>query len=522
MLIITKSTIWLFVNRVLIVLATCAVLWGCQAQQPISTSVTDPKADYLQKRGQWVEQDQSMAFDAEVVLSAQEQKLNEKLVALRREMSEQYKSQHFFPPARYFFQSQQHIEHTQLFKLLRKMPKGGILHLHGAASGDAPWVIDQVINNQNAYVYWQPSNQQYTKGQIRFFANGKEPQGFRSGWQLAQEVPHFQDSLKSLLTFDERIDGDSVDIWGEFEMVFNRLYGFVSYQPMFKRYFYRAFQNLVDDGIQHVEIRGIFNQLYDLERSSGYYNRDSTVLYFQQIAEDMRQTVPDFTLKIIFTDLRFRSVAEINKKLAIAYQLRQRYPNFVIGFDLVAEEDAGYPTLHFLDTWMKMDSLQQVYGVDMPLYLHDGESDWVSVENLYDAVLLNSERIGHGFNLFRFPNLLEEIKARDICLEINPISNQILGFIRDLRLHPASTYLRRGVPCVISSDDPLIFNYKGLSYDFWEVFMAWELDLAALKQLALNSLTYSGLNENEKAVAIQQFHRKWDNFVNLALEDLTP
>ena len=75
---------------------------------------------------------------------------------------------------------------------------------------------------------------------------------------------------------------------------------------------------------------------------------------------------------------------------------------------------------------------------------------------------------------------------------------------------------------MISSDDPLIFNYKGLSYDFWMVFMAWELDLAALKQLALNSLIYSGLNENEKALALQQFHRKWRTFVNLALEELTP
>ena len=176
--------------------------------------------------------------------------------------------------------------------------------------------------------------------------------------------------------------------------------------------------------------------------------------------------------------------------------------------------------MYFLDNWMKLDSLEQAYGIEMPLYLHDGESNWVSVDNLYDAVLLDSRRIGHGFNLFRFPSLLEEVKRKDICLEISPISNQVLGFIRDLRLHPGSTYLNRGVPCVISSDDPLIFDYQGLSYDFWEVFLSWELDLKKLKGLCINSLEYSALNDTEKEKALKYFNEGWKNFVNSALLEL--
>jgi len=500
------------------------VLGSCASQGTTGTlqTRTDPQSTYLELRDQWVTKDRDLSFDAEVVLNAKEKALDKQLVLLRDSMITQYRDQHFFPPARYFFQSQEHIEQTQLFKILRSMPKGGILHLHGAASGDAEWVIDQVVGDPHAYVYWTESNRTFTKGQIRFFAENEVPSGFQSAYYLDAQVTNFQDSLKSLLTFDANIDRDSVDIWREFEMVFNRLYGFVSYQPMFKKYFLRAFKNLVDDGIQHVEIRGIFNQLYDLKQSQGYYNRDSTVVYFQEVAEAMQEIEPAFTLKVIFTDLRFKNVEQINERLVAAFQLRQRYPNFVTGFDLVAEEDAGHSTLYFLDTWMKLDSLENVYGVEMPLYLHNGESDWVGVENMYDAVLLNSKRIGHGFNLFRFPHLIEEVKARNICLEINPISNQILGFIRDLRLHPASTYLRRGVPCVISSDDPLIFNYKGLSYDFWEVFLAWELDLTALKKLTLNSLMYSALNEDEKKKALVYFNDNWQKFVDQALVELSP
>ena len=36
-----------------------------------------------------------------------------------------------------------------------------------------------------------------------------------------------------------------------------------------------------------------------------------------------------------------------------------------------------------------------------------------------------SRRIGHGFNLSLFPSLQEAVKANDVSLEVNPLSNQI-------------------------------------------------------------------------------------------------
>ena len=90
-------------------------------------------------------------------------------------------------------------------------------------------------------------------------------------------------------------------------------------------------------------------------------------------------------------------------------------------------------------------------------------------------------------------------------------------YIRDLRNHPASTYLRRGINCTISSDDPLIFDYHGLSYDYWSIFLAWELDLAALKKLSLNGITYSSLTEKEKVQALKIWEKRWNAFVENAL-----
>lgn len=116
-----------------------------------------------------------------------------------------------------------------------------------------------------------------------------------------------------------------------------------------------------------------------------------------------------------------------------------------------------------------------------------GRTDW----NLMDAILLNTKRIGHGFALYKHPQLWATVKKRNIALEVSPISNQVLGLIWDLRNHPAAFYMAENFPIVISADDPGVWNSKGLSFDFYYAFMAFapaEADLRVLKQLALNSL----------------------------------
>jgi adenosine deaminase CECR1 len=155
-----------------------------------------------------------------------------------------------------------------------------------------------------------------------------------------------------------------------------------------------------------------------------------------------------------------------------------------------------------------------VYGVDLPLCLHAGESDWQHVSNLYDAVLLKSTRIGHGFNLSFFPAAEGLVQQQNTCIEVSPLSNQILGYVRDLRIHPAHAWIKRGIQISISPDDPGVFGYIGVTPDYWSIFLAWELDLRALKKLAMNSIMYSHLDEAGKKEALALWEKKWDVFVN--------
>nr|KAG5693872.1 hypothetical protein BaRGS_009928 [Batillaria attramentaria] len=121
-------------------------------------------------------------------------------------------------------------------------------------------------------------------------------------------------------------------------------------------------------------------------------------------------------------------------------------------------------------------------------------SDWQETQvdyNLVDALLLNSTRIGHGYALYKHPHLMNMVKDRNIAVEVNPLSHQVLKLIDDLRNHPATFLIADNFPLVISSDDPASWEAAPLTDDFYVTFMALtgeEAGLATLKQLAKNSL----------------------------------
>lgn len=110
----------------------------------------------------------------------------------------------------------------------------------------------------------------------------------------------------------------------------------------------------------------------------------------------------------------------------------------------------------------------------------------------------------------------------DIAIEINPISNQVLKLVDDLRNHAARVLFAEGYPLVVSNDDPGFWGATALSYDFYEAFMGLmsrHADLRSLKQLAMNSLTYSSMDEEELEGALKIWQRKWLAFVEDVAEE---
>jgi len=111
------------------------------------------------------------------------------------------------------------------------------------------------------------------------------------------------------------------------------------------------------------------------------------------------------------------------------------------------------------------------------------------------------------------------VKEKDICIEVCPLSNMVLGYTKDLRTHPVSYMLSRGVQASISSDDPGLFGYEGVTLDYVYATGAWELDLRDLKQLSLNGIKYSSIIEEEKTYLREQiFDSKWNAWVDSILD----
>lgn len=60
-------------------------------------------------------------------------------------------------------------------------------------------------------------------------------------------------------------------------------------------------------------------------------------------------------------------------------------------------------------------------------------------------------------------------------------------------------------------------GYEGVTLDYLYCFLSWDLDIADLKKLALNSLTYASISDQEKKNILTFFHYKWEKFLDLII-----
>ncbi len=102
------------------------------------------------------------------------------------------------------------------------------------------------------------------------------------------------------------------------------------------------------------------------------------------------------------------------------------------------------------------------------IYAHAGET--AGAESVWETLkICNPERIGHGIKCLEDKNLVQEIINRGIILEVCPWSNILLEICEEEE-HPLNNLLTAGLKCVISADDPGIFE-KNLNDN---LLYAWE------------------------------------------------
>jgi adenosine deaminase CECR1 len=503
----------------LILVASCYAPSSRAQVQPPAGQAEDPISLLRELMGR-----RKPSRPAPIVLTLEEQKAREVLRAIVTAEIASYKRSRQFPASKLFCLGKEAIELSKSYAILRRMPKGGALHIHSTSAGRARWIIYNACYRPNCYVFWPELSGvpegDHIKGELGFYKPWSQPKGFLPAANVRKAVAGFDQQLLALITLGPE-DDPNPDIWSEFSKCFQRIGNVLSFQPVFVDYFVDAFETLIEDGVDYVEMRTSLVSLFDLDGHT--WADDQFIEQYLAVRDRVRARYPDFDLKLIIAGSRYDPVKSVHMDIWRAFPLRKKWPDFVLGYDLVGEEDEGSPISLYFCLLMEVSLFPAYYGVSMPLYLHEGETLWHDESNIRGAYLLRARRIGHGLNLFCFPQLQRDFILRRVPLEVCPVSNQALRYVGDLRLHPANRYLREGVTCVVSSDDPGVFGNNGLSFDFWEALMAWDLDLADLKRLALNSIEYSAMTKVEKHNARTRWETKWDRFIHdLASRSVRP
>lgn len=221
---------------------------------------------------------------------------------------------------------------------------------------------------------------------------------------------------------------------------------------------------------------------------------------------------------------------------------KMEFPDLIAGYDVVGPEDLGRPLKDLLPElfWFKKQCAQE--GVNIPFFFHAGETLGDGSEtdqNLYDAILLGTRRIGHGFSLYKHPLLIDMVKEKRILIESCPISNEVLRLCGSVLAHPLPALIARGVACSLCNDDPAMLGQDtaGMSHDFWQALQGWDnLGLAGLGSMAENSVRWAAFEDQGteawikgvkeasvgsgvKAERIRQWQVDWEAFCLWIVEE---
>lgn len=106
-------------------------------------------------------------------------------------------------------------------------------------------------------------------------------------------------------------------------------------------------------------------------------------IYSEALAE-FKQEHPDFIgSKIIYSPSKFRNSAVTEHCFETIKRLKAKYPDFLVGFDLVGQEDPSPPLVSYAEHILKLPS-------DINFYFHAGETNWFGGidENMVNTLII--------------------------------------------------------------------------------------------------------------------------------------
>ena len=405
---------------------------------------------------------------------------------------------------------------AQLLQLLYDMPKGGDLHHHMSGSGFAEWWYQLgVAAEARGYRY-------YTKVRLN---NCRD-----YGWQGFDTTPYhlmFQTIVAArwqalpecergeylpLAQLDERqrqgfMNAIRLDKPHEgreefFEAHWQRLGDLIRDPGLQGELIARQFKAFADEGLIYVE---------PMVTAFGYQHPDTTPIPASRVAEIFRarlaqQDMADTGLTWRFQQAILRFTPDAEEALQQAYRfVSENEPYVAINLVGREDDDKGYP-LRFLPTLRELR--RQYQGVR--LSIHAGEVDEPN-HHIRDTILLGADRIGHGLNLMTDPDMMRLFRHGPYLVEINLISNLLLGYYDDYAQHPFPEYLRIGIPVALSTDDRGMWD-STLSDEFLVAVKEFDLSWAEIKRLSEDSLSHAFVDDTTREKLLGTYRQRIRGF----------
>lgn len=399
----------------------------------------------------------------------------------------------------------------ELYRLLFELPKGGDLHNHINLSIPAEaWLAGAIdLKRTNG-------NQFYTRSRFANCPNSKEPfVRFETIQQATYRKlsPCQQSEYLSLekLSSDERgrwVSALKLDLPGEgraefFELLGTRL-GELARDP------YLIFDLLVENLWRYKaeHIRYVETQMVGLrfnDRNGIPLSQERSIQLLRERLQRPDAKASGVTLRFLATAVRFQPQAD--QQLAQAYALVAQHRDLWVGVNIAGMEEI--PEGHGLRLLEAFRQLRRKYS-DIPLSIHAGETSAPGRE-VRTALLLGASRIGHGINLISDSDTLTLMRNNRYLIEINLISNNLLGYVPDLSTHPFPEYLRLGIPVCLNTDDRAAWD-SNITDEYFAAVTNYNLSWDELVQIGEDSMKHAFADASMREALLKQLRSELDSF----------
>lgn len=404
-----------------------------------------------------------------------------------------------------------------LYRVLYYMPKGGDLHNHLSGSNHPEWWYELALDEaKRGYRYYTKlriencagygSNQFGPAPYLLLFRNITEADYGALGECEQREYKRLEDltdSEKTAWMDSIRLDKPYEGRDEFFQTHWQRLNALTHNPWLQAETLVRNMQAFGAEGVRYLELQ---------VAAHGHRHPDGSPVSPQQVIDILRERLRQrdaldtgVVVRLQLPILRFVPGAE--DALRAVYKLAHENPDLVVAINMVGREDndKGYP-LRFLPT---LRELRREYD-GVHLSIHAGEVDEPN-HHVRDTLLLGAERIGHGVNLVTDPDTMLLMRHGPYLVEINLISNLLLGYVDDYAAHPFPEYLRTGIPVALSTDDRGMWQ-SNLTDEFFVAVREFDLSLEEIRLLSRNSLQYAFLGPAEKERLLRDYDERMQKF----------